>query len=107
MANYRDDFFGPIRVPVLRSINRKDVRIFLEKYRKYVVCVTERARLADAEPQIMQLKLCVNDKLLRTLVRFEMKVQLEDLTDERLHEYLTRILAPDRYHVPDLDRLFG
>jgi len=107
MANYRDDFFGPIRVPALRSINRKEVRIFLEKYRKYVVCVTERARLADTDPQIMQMKLCVNDKLLRTLVRFEIKVPLEDLTDEILHEYLAGVMAPDQYHVPDLDRLFG
>ena len=107
MANYKDDFFGPIRVPVLKTIDRKDVRVFLEKYRKYVVWVTERARLEGAEPQIMQLKLCINNKLLRTLARFELKIPMEDLTDELLQEYLTRILEPDRYHVPDLDRLFG
>ena len=82
MANYKDDFFGPIRVPVLKAIDRKDVRVFLEKYRKYVVWVTERAWwLEGAEPQIMQLKLCINNKLLRTLARFEIKIPIKDLTE--------------------------
>ena len=107
MANYKDDFFGPIRVPVLKRIDRSDVRDFLERYRKYVIWVTERARLEGAEPQIMQMKLCINHKLLQTLARFEMKVPLEAISEEQLEEYLTGLLAPDRYHVPDLDRLFG
>ena len=73
MANYQDDFFGPIRVPVLKGIDRRDVRDFLERYRKYVIWVTERARLEGAEPQIMQMKMCINNKLLRMLARFELK----------------------------------
>ena len=107
MANYEDDLFGPIRVPTLKSINRRGIRIFLEKYRKYVICATERARLAGTEPQIMGMKICINDKLLRTLATFEIEVPMERLTDERVHEYLRGCLEPDRYHVPDLDRLFG
>ena len=107
MANYQDDFFGPIRVPVLKRIDRSDVRDFLERYRKYVIWVTERARLEGAEPQIMQMKMCINSKLLKTLARFELKTSLENVSDEQLEEYLTGVLAPSRYHVPDLDRLFG
>ena len=61
MANYQDDFFGPIRVPVLKGIDRRDVRDFLERYRKYVIWVTERARLEGAEPQIMQMKMFDKD----------------------------------------------
>ncbi len=107
MATYRDDFFGPIRVPVLKGIDRRDVRDFLERYRKYVLWVTERARLEGAEPQIMQIKMCINNKLLKTLARFELKTSVEEISDEQLEDYLTGILAPSRYHVPDLDSLFG
>ena len=107
MANYQDDFFGPIRVPALKSISRREIRTFMEKYRKYVICVNERARLAGTDPQIMKMKLGVNDKLLHTLARFEIKIPMEELTDEILHEYLRKCLEPDRYHVPDLDQLFG
>ena len=56
-TTYRDDFFGPIRVSELRSIDRSEVRVFLEKYKKYHVLVTKRARLAGEEPQIMGIKL--------------------------------------------------
>ena len=63
--------------------------------------------MAGTDPQIMKMKLCVNDKLLRTLARFEIKIPMEELTDEILHEYLSKCLEPDRYHVPDLDHLFG
>ena len=107
MANYQDDFFGPIRVPVLKGIDRRDVRDFLERYRKYVIWVTERARLEGAEPQIMQMNMCINNKLLRTVARFELKTSVEEIADEQLGDYLNGILAPSRYHVPDLDRLFG
>ena len=75
----------------------------MEKYEKYVIWATERARLQGIDPQIMGMKLCVNSKLLRTVAKFEIKIPMEELTDEGLHEYLSKCLEPDRYHVPDLD----
>ena len=52
-TNYRDDFFGIIRVPTLKSIGRSEVREFLDRYEKYVRLVQERARLVNEDPQII------------------------------------------------------
>ena len=94
-------------MPILKSINRSEVRVFLGKYKKYHLLVRERARLAGDEPQILGIKICVSDKLLRTLAKYELRIPLERLTDEDVNEYWRKVLEPDRYYVPNLDRLFG
>ena len=63
--------------------------------------------MAGEEPQILGIKICINDKLIKTLARYEIGVPLERLTDEEVSEYLRKVLEPDRYYVPDLERLFG
>ena len=45
--------------------------------------------------------------MIKTLARYEIGVPLERLTDEEVSEYLRKVLEPDRYYVPDLERLFG
>ena len=82
-------------MPILKSINRSEVRVFLEKYKKYHLLVTERARLVG------------DDKLLRTLAKYEPRKTVGRLTNEDVNEYLRKVLEPDRYFAPDLDRLFG
>ena len=106
-TNYQDDFFGPIRVPILKSISRREVRSFLERYKKYHLLVTERARLANEQPQMLGIKICVSDKLLRILAKYEIGIPLRRLTDADVEYYLRKCLEPDWFYVPDLDRLFG
>ena len=55
----------------------------------------------------MGIWIFINDKLLRTLAKYEFRVGEAAITDTMVEEHLTKILRPARFFVPDLDRLFG
>ena len=76
------------------------MRVFLDKYKKYVRLVTERARLARSEPEILGMKICISDALLRTIAKYELRMKEDEITDKMIKKHLQGFLSPERFFVP-------
>ena len=107
MHHMKEKLFGPVEVPILTSVGRTEIDDFLDRYETYLLMVASRNALGD-EIQPMEMKFCVDNQLLKTLVKHQIGVgSVEELTQEQLKEYLDGCLKVSNFYVPDLDTIFS
>ena len=98
--------FGPIEVPILKSVGRKKIAEFMTSYETYKRVAHSRRVIGEDIPTL-GLRFCVDAQLLKAITRYELKLEtVEDLTDEALGVYLTKCLMMTEMYVPDLGVLF-
>ena len=99
--------FGPIEVPILKSVGRKKIAEFMTRYETYKRVAHSRRAIGEDIPTL-GLRFCVDAQLLKAITRYELKLEtVEDLTDEALGVYLTKCLMMTEMYVPDLGVLFS
>ena len=107
MHHMKEKLFGPVEVPILTSVGRTEIADFLDRYETYLLMVASRNALGD-EIQPMEMKFCVDNQLLKTLVKHQIGAgSVEDLTQDQLKEYLDGCLKVSNFYVPDLDTIFS
>ena len=84
MHHMKERLFGPVEVPILTSVGRREIADFLDRYDNYLLMVASRNALGD-EIVPMEMKFCIDNQLLKTLVRHQIGVgSVEKLTQEQL-----------------------
>ncbi len=107
MHHMKERLFGPVEVPVLTLVGRVEIANFLDRYDNYLRMVASRNALGD-EIVPMEMKFCVDNQLLKTLVKHQIGVgSVDELTQEQLKEYLDDCLKVSDYYVPNLETIFG
>ena len=104
----KERLFGPVEVPILTTVGRREIADFLDRYDNYLLLMVASRNALGDEIVPMEMKFCIDNQLLKTLVRHQIGVgSVEELTQEQLKEYLDNCLKVSNYYVPDLDSIFS
>ena len=88
--NYQDELFGPARVLELKTLGRKEIGEFLERYAKYRRLVESRRALEQQIP-LLDLKACLDSNLLVVTAKVELPEEsVAEVSNTSLERYLRK-----------------
>eukprot|EP00736_Rhodelphis_marinus_P004861 Rmarinus@m.18698 len=80
-----------LSAPELKTLSRSEVQLFLRRYGLYCAEVSRRGGKKD---DVISLSLCLDDKLLRRIAKFNLKLtSVDDVTDDALLKFLERLVG--------------
>ena len=101
-----EKMFGPIEVPILKGVGRREITTFLAQYERYEAVRDSRA-LMGVDLQLIPKVNCVEPHLLNSIAVYEMFLDSKrDMDDEKLNEYFAKCLKISGSYLPDVEEAF-
>ena len=101
-----EKMFGPIEVPILKGVGRREITTFLAQYERYEAVRDSRA-LMGVDLQLIPKVNCVEPHLLNSIAVYEMFLDSKrDMDDEKLNEYFAKCLRISGSYLPDVEEAF-
>ena len=99
--------FQPLVPPKLTKGDPTSIREFLRRYDEYVEVFEQRKEANNLGEDVLptRVKRCVERRLRSRIMRYEMKVDEDDFTDEALLEHLSARIAAEKKELT-LDEIF-
>ncbi len=101
-----EKMFGPIEVPILKGVGRREIATFLAQYERYEAVRDSRAMMG-IELQLFPKVSCIEPNLLNSIAVYEVGLSSKaEMTDENLEEYFARCLGISGSNLPDVEEAF-